>query len=368
MNPESNKAGSKLEWLKAGNGLLKKSMLSNIDSLSKKGTIGSSTKAFLINLPISILVIILCFFWIKSGLGIQDISNMDPGETRGWAKLSNLLVPVLQWGFLIMGVLLFFTSLYMGLTALRTKASSTITVNCPGCSKTYEFSSIYMKNFKYVCPDCLSLVHAKASVYTNKNDCNYCDYTFYDGVNKKFKCPSCRNQEGSGEQTCPKCGTKIPKGVLFCNSCFEWIAPQERPNETGLGADPVLYNVEVFSGKTCKAYLGNLIPRIKDWSDRFTEATKDMNHDNMKGVNLYDMKGLFNSFKELYHLVNKSNEAIEMLYLKNLQPDSADLLELKGKVIQLTQSLEQMNKYGNLREKDYESNSGYLKQSVEFLS
>jgi len=30
--------------------------------------------------------------------------------------------------------------------------------------------------------------------------------------------------------------------------------------------------------------------------------------------------------------------------------------------------LEQMNKYGNLREKDYERYSDYLKQSLEFLS
>ncbi|MFH0755903.1 MAG: hypothetical protein V2B15_01275 [Bacteroidota bacterium] len=368
MKFENNKEGSKPDWLKAGNGLLKKSLLSKIDDLSKKRTIGGSTKSFFIYLPISILVVFLCFVWIKTGFGIRDISNMEPGETRGWVKLSNYLLPLLQWGFLILGVIMFFASLYMGLTALRAKASSTITVKCPGCSKTFEFSRIYMKNFKFVCPDCLSFVRAKASIYSNKNNCNYCDYTFYNGANEKFKCPSCGKREGSSEQKCAKCGTKIPKGVLFCNSCFAWIAPQENGNMTGLGADPVLYNVELFSGKTCKAYLDNLIPRIKDWSDRFAGITKDMNHDNMKGVNLYDMKGLFNSFKELYHLVAKSNAAIEMLYLRNLQPDTAGQLELKDKVYQLIQSLEQMNKYGNLREKDYKSYSDYLKHSLEFLS
>jgi predicted RNA-binding Zn-ribbon protein involved in translation (DUF1610 family) len=343
-------------------------MQSNIDSLSKEGTIHGSTKYFIIYLPISIGVIILSFLWIKSGFGFQDISNLEPGETRGWAKLSNLILPFLQWAFLIGGVIMFFASLFSGFTALRTKASSTIKVQCPGCSKTYEFSKIYRKSFKYVCPDCLSFVRAKASVYNNRNDCNYCDNTFYDGLKKKFKCPSCGNHEGSREQKCPNCGSKIPKGVLFCNSCFRWIAPQERDNKTGLGADPVYYNVEMFSGKTCKAYLADLIPRIKDWSDRFTGVTKDMNHDNMKGVNLYDMKGLFNSFTELYHLVAKCKEALEMLYLRNLQPETSELLELKDKIFQLAQSLEQMNKYGNLREKDYERYSDYLKQSLEFLS
>jgi hypothetical protein len=272
---------------------------------------------------------------------------MEPGSTRGWAKLSNLLLPFLQWAFLILGVGLFFMSLIRGFTSLRTKASSTIEVQCPGCSKSYEFSRIYRKNFKFICPDCLSFVRAKSSVYNNRKDCNYCDFTLYDGVNKKFKCPSCRNQERSGDQKCPKCGTRIPKGVLFCNSCLEWIAPQESAH-SGLGVDPVYYNVEMFSEKTCKAYLVNLIPRIKDWSDRFMGITKDMNHDNMKGVNLYDMNGLFNNFKELHHLVTKCNEAIEMLYLRNIQPDTSELSELKDKVLQLTQSLEQMNKYGNL--------------------
>ncbi len=224
----------------------------------------------------------------------------------GWLGLLLLplvpFTPILFLGAAVVGA----GAVIYGLArASAAKAMGAAEFHCPKCR--YVLALVRSRpKFEIVCPECYALIHAEGTRPIQEQRCDYCGMAYFAPHDAKRACPSCQCKPGASPASCKQCHQPVPKNVLFCRECLEWLGARE-------GMLDSYYFVGSLSATTCRAYLAELEVRVA----KFTEQLEVVAEETTPGsISPQTVGSLLTSIEESLHLLYKYTLAAQWLYVK----------------------------------------------------
>lgn len=211
--------------------------------LSKEGGIAHNWKGAGV---MALGAVVAAVFTIYLRVEIYNATDIST-SMRGWGRL-------MYWITLTATPTFVLGAAWFAMQATRTAVSATFALACPQCKAIHELSNIHWKGFNVTCPACYSVIAGSADTHETPRRCEYCELEYFGAATGD--CPGCRG--GSSMGKCPYCKTAIPRGVICCVSCNQWLLEKE----TGFKDGTASYDPTRFGPKLARSYVIGIWERL----------------------------------------------------------------------------------------------------------